>query len=278
MKRTPLLLAACLLSAGLASAQLRELKKTFARPAYVLVASHRALHNQHPENSLPAFRAAVDAGIDIIETDVKVTKDGVPVLMHDRTINRTTTGTGDPEKYTLAELRQFHLKVGDKVTSEKIPTLEEALNVTKGRAYVDLDIKTDKIEPVLAVIRKTGTIGEVFFFDDDFQMLSKIDKADKKYMIMPRAHSYASADSALALFKPEIVHIDFDFYDRKVTGLIRRKKARVWINALGEPDQALRAGKTTEALDKLLANGANVIQTDEPALLLKLLKEKGLHP
>lgn len=278
MKRTSLLLTAALLSGGIASAQLRELKKTFARPEYVLVASHRALHNHHPENSLPAFQAAIDAGIDIIETDVKVTKDGVPVLMHDRTINRTTTGTGDPETYTLAELKQFNLKVGNTVTTEKIPTLEEALKLAKGKIFLDLDIKTDKIGPVLAIIRKTGTTGQVFFFDDDFEMLSTIDKASKKYMLMPRAHSYASADSALKRFMPEIVHIDFDFYDRKVSELIRGKKARVWINALGEPDQALRAGRTQEVLDTLLANGANVIQTDEPALMLKLLKEKGLHP
>lgn len=83
------------------------------------------------------------------------------------------------------------------------------------------------------------------------------------------------ADSALVRFKPEVVHIDSKFYTPEVTRLIKSNKARVWINALGVPDSKIRAGKVDEALDELLKNGANIIQTDEPERLLKVLEIRG---
>lgn len=241
----------------------------------VLVASHRAAHNVYPENSLMAFQEAIKLGVDIIETDVKVSKDGVPFLMHDRTMDRTTTGKGDPEEFTWAELSQFYIVDKGKQTSYKIPTLEEALNLAKGKILVDLDLKTDRIEKIVEVVNRTNTKEIVFFFDSDYDVLSRIQKLGKDYMLMPRAHSVAQADSAIMLFNPTIVHIDFSFYTPECVQLIRSKNARIWINALGEPDKQIRDGKSKEALLKLLSNGANIIQTDEPELLLKALKKQG---
>lgn len=77
----------------------------------VLVASHRAVHHILPENSIPAVKEAIQLGIDIVEIDVKVTSDGVPVLMHDGKIDRTTNGKGNPETMTLEQLRSYHLVV-----------------------------------------------------------------------------------------------------------------------------------------------------------------------
>ena len=67
-------------------------------------------------------------GVDMVEIDLKKTKDGHLVLMHDKTIDRTTTGKGKPEDYTLAELREFFLKGGHgQKTRHKIPTFEEVM-------------------------------------------------------------------------------------------------------------------------------------------------------
>ena len=77
------------------SAALR--KKLLDPNGEVMVASHRAAHAKYPENSIDAIREAIRLQVDIIEIDVKVSKDGVPFLMHDRTMNRTTNGKGDPE-------------------------------------------------------------------------------------------------------------------------------------------------------------------------------------
>lgn len=243
---------------------------------YVMVAAHRAGHNGYPENSLSAWKHAIETGVDIIETDVKVTRDSVVILMHDGKINRTTNGTGNPEDYTLAELKNFRLKMPDgTLTGETIPTFEEALTLAKGKILVDIDIKTSRLKPVVDVVRKTRMGSQVFYFDNDYDALRKVLSLEPGSVMMPRAYSYQMADSALKIFAARVVHIDESFYTPELTGMIRSKHARVWINALGDPDEQIRAGNTGKAVTELLRYGASIIQTDEPELLIPYLKSAG---
>ena len=244
----------------------------------VLVAAHRAVHHVYPENSLQAIEHSIKLGVDIIEIDVKVSKDGVPFLMHDRTMDRTTTGKGDPEEFTWAELQQLFIVDKGKKTKLKIPSLHDALELAYGKILIDLDLKTDRIGEVVKIVNKTNSKDFVFFFDSDYHVLSRVHQADRDFMIMPRAYSIQMADSAINLFDPAVVHIDFSFYTPQCVEVIRSSSARVWINALGDPDKDLKEGKQKQALKNLLEHGASVIQTDEPALLLAALRKKGLHP
>ena len=249
-----------------------------ANSAYVMVAAHRASHKEYVENSISAIKHALEIGVDIIEVDVKVTKDNVVVLNHDGKIDRTTNGTGNPEEYTWKELQEFKLEMPDgTLTDERLATFEEALNLAKGKAMIDIDIKTSNLKPVVDAIKKTGTANQVFFFDNDYDALKEVLYMLPEALLMPRAYSYEMADSALIIFSPEVIHIDESFYTPELTSLIRSKNARIWINALGEPDDQIRKNKTEEALQNLLKYGANIIQTDEPELLIKHLDLKGLR-
>lgn len=262
-----------------AYSQVEAIKQSFlnAESPHILVAAHRAAHKKHPENSIAAIKEAIRLGVDIIEIDVKVSKDGVPMLMHDGKIDRTTNGKGDLEEQTYKELRKLHLVQDGKKTGEVIPTLREALEVAKGKIMVDLDLKTDRIDEVIEVVKSTKTEDIVFFFDSDYQILSKVDAVSKQFMLMPRAHNIAMADSAIKLFKPEVIHIDDSFNTPEVCKLIKNNHARIWINALGKPDELIQHGNVKQAVNALIANGANVIQTDQPEKILKYLKENKLH-
>lgn len=244
----------------------------------VLVAAHRGAHKTFPENSLKSIQEAIRLGVDIVEIDVKVSKDGIPFLMHDAKLDRTTTGKGDPELLTWSELQQLFLVDKGRRTSLKIPTLQEALTLASDKIMVDLDLKTEKIDKVIEVVKKTDASDIVLFFDSDYNLLVQVQKSGKDYMIMPRAHSVEQADSVIAIFDPPVVHIDFSFYTGECVQMIQSSFARTWINALGELDEDIAKGKERHALKKLLEHGANVIQTDEPQLLLKALREQGLHP
>jgi len=249
-----------------------------AKSEYVMVAAHRAAHNGYVENSLSAIQNALNLGVDIIELDVKVTTDSVVVLNHDGKIDRTTNGVGDPEKYSWAELQKFRLKMPDgTLTNERLATLEEALDLVKGKALIDIDIKTGNLKPVVDVIKRTGTAHQVCFFDNDYDALKEILTLLPEALLMPRAYDYNMADSALKVFTAEVIHIDESFYTPQLTSLIKSKNARIWINALGEPDDQIRNGKHEKALKDLLKHGANIIQTDEPELFIPLLEKKGLR-
>jgi glycerophosphoryl diester phosphodiesterase len=253
------------------------IRRTFldASSREILVASHRATHNVYPENSLKAIQESIRLGVDIIEIDVKVSSDGIPFLMHDRTMDRTTTGKGNPEELTWEELQKLSIVNKGKKTSYKIPSLEEALELADGKIIVDLDLKTDRLDRIMEVVKRLDMKESVFFFDSDYNALSRIQSANKDFMIMPRAYSVGQADTAILMFDPPVVHIDFSFYNTECAQLIRNSNARIWINSLGDCDRELRAGKTRRVLKKLLGNGATIIQTDEPELLLKALEKYG---
>jgi len=73
----------------------------------IMVAAHRGDWRNAPENSLQAYKLAIEEGVDVIEVDLQKTKDGVIIIMHDETINRTTDGSGKPSDYTLAEIKKL---------------------------------------------------------------------------------------------------------------------------------------------------------------------------
>ncbi|WP_090373991.1 glycerophosphodiester phosphodiesterase family protein [Dyadobacter sp. SG02] len=281
MKRLPFAVIALLIlsQSVFAQNQVEKIRAEFLRPdsKTILVAAHRALHSTFPENSLAAIQAAIDKKVDIVEIDVQVSKDGIPMLMHDQKMDRTTNGIGSLEEVVYEDLRKLRLKVNGSLTEHQIPTLEEALRLAKGKIMVDLDLKTDRIGPVIEVVKKTGSDNNAFFFDSNYAMLSKVDSASKNFMLMPRAYNEAMADSALRLYHPEVIHIDSKFYTAQVTGLIKKGNARIWINALGKPDEQIRAGKEDAAIQELISKGANIIQTDEPEKILHYLRSKHLH-
>lgn len=105
--------------------------------------AHRGVMAHHPENTMAAFRAAIDAGADGIEADVHMTRDEKLVLIHDETIDRTTDGRGRVGDMTLSELQVYNAGVTFAV-HEQIPTLDELMTLCQGTSIVlNLEIKTD---------------------------------------------------------------------------------------------------------------------------------------
>ena len=111
-----------------------------------LVISHAACGGHAPENTIAGIRAALDFGVDAIEVDVRASADGVPVLMHDPTVDRTTNGSGGVAELSLNQLRA--LDVG----REPVPTLVEVLNYTAGQALLVIEIKQPGIEEQIATV------------------------------------------------------------------------------------------------------------------------------
>jgi glycerophosphoryl diester phosphodiesterase len=111
----------------------------------VSVAAHRGGALLWPENSRLAFESAVKLGADFLELDVHLSRDGEVIVIHDPTLERTTTGTGPVREHTAAELRALHLKdQAGAVTREVVPTLDEVVQVAaRGRRQLLLEIKVD---------------------------------------------------------------------------------------------------------------------------------------
>jgi glycerophosphoryl diester phosphodiesterase len=138
-----------------------------SNPESLIVTAHRGASYVAPENTMAAMVAAVEAGSDYAELDVGLTGDGEVVLMHDRTIDRTTDGTGDLGDLTLEELKGLEAGswFGEEFAGEPIPTLREVIRFAKGKMKLNVEIKNSADEPAIAgavveIIRSEGFVDE----------------------------------------------------------------------------------------------------------------------
>lgn len=260
---------------------------------YVMVASHRGDWRNAPENSVQAIKNCIGMGVDIVEIDVRLTKDSVPVLMHDATIDRTSNGTGKVADWTLDSLRTLNLLNGCNIaTRHKIPTLEEAMLAAKGQILINLDKCSGYMDKVYPVLLKTGTVNLAIFKGtkniDDVRhqygvLLDKIifmPILDEKTPGLPGfVDDYLTEYKATAF---EVLFTDDNSQMFEVIKSIKKRNSRVWVNTLWESlcglhDDDLAVDDPDAAWGWVVERGANIIQTDRPELLLNYLRKKKLH-
>ena len=264
---------------------------------YVLVAAHRADWRNFPENSLEAIESAIQMGVDIIELDIKMTKDGHLILMHDKKVDRTTNRKGLVSDNTLAEMKDMVLRAGQGVkTRYKVPTLEEALIVCKDRAVINVDHGYHFYDEVMALLDKHNMHDQVLIKgkEEPAVVQAKLASYKKNMMYMPivdlhkegkmeylQAHLNSFPCIAYELcWKPGYA----DKFEAAAKNIVKAK-SKVWVNTLWaslcgglDDDFAAESAENVEkAYGYMVKHGATLIQTDRPALLINYLRSKGLH-
>lgn len=297
LKRLTSLGLLCMLAIASYAQHLNEILSELSAPAKqsVLVVSHRGDWRNAPENSLQAFQNCIDMGVDMVELDLKKTKDGELILMHDNTLNRTTNGTGKPEDFTLAELKELRLKNGAGcLTRHKIPTLRETMLLCKGKILVNVDKGYEYFEDVQKILEETGTANQCVvkekipyqtIKEQHGDILDKVIFMPKSDLCKPEAESII--DSYLQNEKPLAFEVRFSQVNDKVFELIKKLNdngIKVFVNALWpaqnaehDDDRAVELKQPDESWGWLIQQGFKLIQTDRPALLLDYLRAKKLH-
>lgn len=264
----------------------------------VMVVAHRGCHTEEPENSLAAFRRCIAVGVDVIETDVQHTKDGVLVLMHDQTLDRTTNGTGRVDGYTLAELKKLRLKLGSggpdaPLTGETIPTFEEALAVTNGQILIDLDAKGTDLKRVwsdsLVLLERLKMLDQITVKmtagrDDALMDQPILKRVNYLQRVVSTGAPLSQVVATSRQYKPvayTVVMLNLPYLDEGVQA-VKASGSRVWV----EPFWGATAGGYSDKLalhdpdanwGRLLDAGANMMLTDQPEALLFYLHSKGLR-
>lgn len=236
-----------------------------------MVAAHRGAHSDVPENSVASIQEAIKHDIEIVEIDIRISKDGIPVLMHDDKVDRTTTGKGDVEDFELSQLKQLQLLHNGKKTEQSVPTLAEVLEIGKDKILFDLDLKTSQIEKVMDVVEDIKAQNSVFFFDSDWKILEKVKAAHPDWKIMPRAYNEQEAIEAFRKFKPWAIHVDPSFASAELADYFHSRGVHVWINALGDVDEDL-SNENLASFKKLMSTNSNIIQTDYPRKIKTLIR------
>lgn len=265
--------------------------------AYVLAVSHRGDWRYAPENSLMAIQRCIDLGLDIVEIDVRLTKDGHLVALHDKTVDRTTNGTGLLSELTLAEVKALRLKnaCGVRHSQQQVPTLEEVMNLTKDKIMVNLDkTEGETVREAYEILVKTGTVQQAIFKGNDpvEVMREKYGTLLDSIIYMPKLW-YDTPDKAAYVkhfndqLNPMAYEMLFDTETSPVFETIPQMRAdSITVLAIALWDE-LCAGHTDEmallegpdaSWGWLIEQGANAIMTDRPAELMAFLRSKNLHP
>lgn len=243
----------------------------------VYVIAHRGVHNGIPENSLPANQKAIDIGCDFVEIDVRTTKDGHLVSVHNNTIDAYVDGrSGKVKDLTLAELKALDIgvKVGDNWKNTRIPTLEEILELCQGKIGIYLDLKDADPSVIIPMLRKYEMAEQVvwFLYGMDRKNIQQIQSECPECIPMPDPGEEKNLNKLLDTFQLDVIGSGMRNYSKSFGETAHAKGTMVFVDDSEDDPQALmREWKT------MLEWKADGIQTDQPEELIQLLKGLNSH-
>jgi glycerophosphoryl diester phosphodiesterase len=218
----------------------------------------------YPENTLVAFRQAVKHGAEVIEVDLRATKDGEVVIMHDETLDRTTNGKGKVIDYTLAELKKLDAGGG-----ERIPTYEEALQLVTGTGVkLLLDIKESPVLDKRKVVRLTDKYNAALNVIagprnlDDLRIFRALNPNLRTLGFIPEIKDigpFAQAGVDIIRLWPKWIYATPE--------LVKK------VHQLGKPVWTTANDAPREELEKLIKLGVNGILSDLPEVMNKMLAD-----
>ena len=173
----------------------------------VYVVAHRGAHQGIPENSLPAYQKAIDLGCDFVEIDVRTTKDGRFVSVHNDSIDAYVDGaSGKIRELTLAQLRSFDIgaRVGPKWQGTRVPTFAEILDLCRGKIGIYLDLKDAPIPGLVRIVQRYGMEREVLWHASPSR-LEQLQKLCPTCLAMPDPYREEMLPAVLKRLHPRVV-------------------------------------------------------------------------
>ena len=236
------------------------------------ISAHRGNASSAPENTLAAFKNALQVGADFIEVDVRTTNDGVLMIMHDANLDRTTNGKGAFKLYDAAYLKS--LSAGKGFTgvfeNEKIPTLEETCQLISDwnashqhKTHLYIDAKDVEPQPLVAILKKYGLDeNAVYYGSDDF--LWRLTSVFQGAKLLPALKNKTDIMAKFNKLKPYAFDASWLSLTKEMVDEIHRLGVKVFTDLLGPLDTEINYIKASEM-------GVDLIQTDRILVVQKTL-------
>jgi glycerophosphoryl diester phosphodiesterase len=243
-----------------------------------LVIAHRGDSAHRPENTLASFASALEVGVTLVELDVQLTSDGAVVVIHDPTLDRTTSGRGDVRRMKLAEVRAVSAgypdRFGDAFAGERVPTLADALALLRDRARVMIEIKKESVSDdaeggieasTLAEVRRLGMADRVALISFDHRALLRLREQAPE---VTRGHLFgrttpdevlrAAEDAGCGVVMPHKSQLSDELVER-----VRRAGLKLATWVVDEPEE----------LRRLARFGLYGVGSNRPGVLLDAISE-----
>ena len=242
----------------------------------VMVVAHRGFSGAAPENTLAAFRKAIEAGSDMIELDVHLSKDGKIVVIHDETLERTTNGQGKVADHTLQEIKKLDAGswFNPQFAGERIPALREVLALAQGKVPVNIEIKnpthgkyaiTELSEKALQEVKRAEMLNQVIFSSFNPVSLEWIQKKEPRAWVAFLYHRpWNSLPELTAGREFRVLNLRNIHISKEKIARIREEGMKVNVYTVN----------TDEELEQFVRWGVDGIITNYPDRLIRILKEK----
>ncbi len=232
------------------------------------VATHRASNEFAPENTLSAMQISLDLAVDYIEIDVRQTKDGKSLILHDGNLNRTTTGEGPLKELNFEEARKLSagLWFNPFFEAEKIPTLEESCqllsahnNISVQKTYLYVDCKDINVKVLIDLLSKYKLLeGSVFYVSE--QQIEQIRTLAPNAKMLPALHSPKDLDRMIDTWHPYALDTNWKDLSKELIEKAHAKGVKIFSDGFGDNQnvdsyvQAIKAG-----IDVISTNKVSVI-------------------
>jgi len=233
-----------------------------------VVMAHRGASAAAPENTLIAYKKAIEMGADYAELDVRQTKDGVIVLMHDKTVHRTTGVKGFVWDFTLEELKQLEAGswFGEEFRGEPVPTLGEVIRLVKGRMKLDIEVKISENEPGIAqrvvdIVRSEDFSKDCIITSFDMETIKTFNSIAPDLetgLIFEKEYQTDVFEGPW-----EVLCSNFELVDLEFVQLAKESGKKIFVWTVNDREEMLR----------LIGLGVDGIITDRPDLLKSVLAE-----
>lgn len=250
----------------------------------VWICAHRCNtgDNSIPENSISALKKCIELGsVDMVEIDTRMTKDGVIVLMHDKTVNRTTNGVGKVSDLTYTQIHALRLKSSDgTLTQDTVPTLQGFMKEAKDKIFIDLDyIGKVPTWELYSLVKECGMLDQVMFYtSNDNQAINSLLGYSPSGIIFTQT----GKESDAVAYKTQGVHVTqittAKMLETNLGSIAAQNSLAVFSNTLVQNgitiDNDIKCNNDYSGVNKMLRAGINIIQTDQAPLINTYLISK----
>jgi len=235
----------------------------------VYIVAHRGYHVGVPENTLPAYRKAIELGVDFVEIDLRTTKDGKFIICHNNSVDKYVPGVhGKVRNFTFDQLRAFDIgsRIGPQWKGVRMPSFEEVLDLCKGRCGIYLDLKDADIRPVADLIKAHGMTHDVLWYASVGQ-LKELQAYCPECIPMPDPGPESLLPAVLSALHPQVVASVERYYSRSFAETCHLAGAKVIVD---ESDAS--------CWQRFLDWHTDGIQTDDPEGLMDFLASRVTTP
>jgi glycerophosphoryl diester phosphodiesterase len=227
------------------------------------IVAHRGINHLAPENTMASTQKCIELNVDYVEIDVRRSKDNVFYIIHDRTLDRTTNGTG-----AVSDTLSSYIDTLDagswfstEFKGEKVPRLEPLLKALKGQTKIYFDVKTDGLKELVDLVYQSGFEKDCFFWFSKNSRAKQLRDIDENLTLKMTAHDVNGLKKAME-YHPQIIECRLEELTPEFVTFCRKNKLKIMVNALSKGSE--------KTYQKIINSPADMVNLDRADLMIGL--------